>query len=486
MGLARSAAAVAAALPLTVCGAAIAAATVVEPEQPVGSERAVATVHPALVRVTGTFSGRVHDREGGYANNGEPFTFVITCSGFGVHPDGYLATVGHCVDANDRSVRETFIRAAAEEMVAQSPGVPLEEMITFGLSAWDVEGRSPGSPVASEIRVSGIAGIPSEGVLARVVDDRPLGEGDVGLLKVDTSGLPAVGLATGAGIAIGTRLLVAGYAESQGDNIGPGATPTVVQGSVDADATEAGRPIFRMDGRAEGGTSGAPVFDDRGRVLGINTLRESADGTPINVVIPIGGFTDLLARNGARAELGPRDVRYREALDAHDRGEYTDVIEAIDRLEQEGPTHPRIVALRGDAAAARELHGDASENRLTQLAIWGSAGAAVVLLVVIAALLVARRRRANQVAMALPYPGPFAGPYPGASPRPGGPVPPPVRRAPAGPPHHPYGPAAHPHPVAPRPPVAGPGRPAPRPGAPFDGPTRVIRTPSERPPGSAG
>jgi hypothetical protein len=112
-GLTRSAAALAAALTITVCSVAPAAATVVEPEEPAGSERAAATVHPALVRVIGTFAGRVHDREGGYANNGEPYTLVFTCTGFGVHPDGYIATVGHCIDANDPSVRAHFIRLPA-------------------------------------------------------------------------------------------------------------------------------------------------------------------------------------------------------------------------------------------------------------------------------------------------------------------------------------------------------------------------------------
>jgi hypothetical protein len=468
-GLARSVVALACALAVTVCSAAPAAAVVVVPEVPPSSERATATVHPALVRVTGTFAGRVHDREGRYANNGEPFVFVFACSGFGVHPDGYLATVGHCVDANDPSVRELFIRAAAEEAVASSPDVPLGEMIEFGRSAWVIEGPTPGTPVASEVRVTGIPGAPSDGMLARVVDDRPIGQGDVGLLKVDTVGLPALELATGSGLAVGTPLLVAGYSESVGERIGPAATPSFADGIVDGVTTDGGRPVYRTDAQVEVGTSGGPVFDDSGRVLGINSVRTSGSQL-FDLVIPISGFTDLLGRNGVRAELGPRDLGYREALDAHYRGEYTDAIETIDRLRQEGPVHRRVDELRGDAEAARELHGDASENRLTRLLVWGSGAAGAVLLVVVGVLLMVRRRRANPAAMAPP---PFPGPW-------GGPVPPPVWQAGprVGPPN---GPPAHP-----RPPIAGPGRPgsAPRAGLPFDGPTRVIRTRSERSAGS--
>jgi serine protease Do len=92
--LGGTALAVAAVLAITVCGGASASAESSPPQVP-SPERAVATVHPALVRVTGTFVGWVHDRQGGYANDGRAYTLTLTCSGFGVHSDGYLATAGH-------------------------------------------------------------------------------------------------------------------------------------------------------------------------------------------------------------------------------------------------------------------------------------------------------------------------------------------------------------------------------------------------------
>ncbi|QYN37539.1 serine protease [Pseudonocardia sp. DSM 110487] len=479
--LARSALALAAALAITVCGAAPAAAIVVEPEEPAGSERAAATVHPALVRVTGTFVGRVHDREGGYANNGEPYTLVFMCTGFGVHPDGYIATVGHCIDANDRNVRDLFIRLAAEDAAAISPDIPLDQMLEVGRSAWDIEGTSPGSPIGSQILVTGVAGAPPEGMFARVVDSRPSGQGDVGLLKVDTTDLPALELATGPGIAVSMPLLAAGYPESVGERIGPDATPSFEKGVVEQAGTDGGRPVYRTDTAIELGLGGGPAFDASGRVHGINSVRLSGDQQVVNLVVPVSGFTDLLGRNGVRAELGQRDVRYREALDANDRGEYTDVIEAIDRLEQEGSTHPRVAELRRDAEASRALHGDASENRTTQILVWGSVGTGAIVLVVIGALLVARRRRTTPVVMVPPpaFPRPQPGP-----PWQGGPFPPPARQP--APPNRPYGAAPFPRQAGPRPPAAAPGRPGPAAQArgAFDGPTRQIRFPQPSPPGS--
>jgi serine protease Do len=452
---ARSAMALAAALVVVVCGTAPAAADTVLPDEPAPSERVTATVNPALVRVTGTFAGWVRSRQGAAANSGWPFTVTVTCTGFGVNPDGYLATAGHCVDANDPWVRQTFIRAAAEKYAVDRPDVPLDKMMEWGWSAWTVEGQALGSPVESAIRVTGIAGSPSDGLLARVVDDRPVGQGDVGLLKVDTTDLPTLELASGAGIAVGTPLLAAGYPESTGERIEPGAAPSIEAGAVDETSTEQGRPVFRVDAAADMGMRGGPAVDDSGRVLGINTVRTSGPQL-ISVVIPISGFTDLLGRNGVRAEPGPRDLRYREAVDAYYGGEYTDAIDAIDRLEQDGPIHPRVGKLRSDAQTSRDLYGDASENLLEQVVVWVGIGTGALVIVALGASVVARRRRRNLDGIGpSPYP-PFPGP-PHAGPPwqsgPAGPLPTPAwQPVPPNPPHGPYQRS-----VAPRPPVAAPG-----------------------------
>jgi serine protease Do len=381
------------------------------------SERATATVHPALVRVLGRFVGVVHDRQGAYANGGRPYRFTISCTGFGVHPDGYLASAGHCVDANDPTIREAFIRAAAEEAVAGRTDVTLEQMITHGTSAWAIEGPSPGSPIQSEIRVSGIPGAPPEGFLARVVDDRPIGQGDVALLKVDGANVAAVEFASDTGIGVGTPVLAAGYPESLGALVGPDAQPSIAVGAVVRPGVDGGRPIYEIDAALEHGVSGGPVVDANGRVFGINSVRTGG-----SIVIPIGAFADLLGRNGVTAEVGPRDRLYREALDAYDAGEYDDALRALERLSRDGPVHPRIDKLRVDAQAARDAYGDASENRGAQILMWTGVVAAAIAVVAIGVVLVVRRRRRRYP----PFPGPPAGPpWQGG---PSGPFPPPAQR----------------------------------------------------------
>jgi serine protease Do len=466
--LGRAAAAAAAVLAIAACGAPAAGDTA--PQDVAASpERAIATVQPALVRVTGTFTGRVRDAEGRYAHGGNPYTITFSCTGFGVHPDGYIATVGHCVDANDVSVRDGFIRPVAEQAAAGRSDVTVDQLVEYGWSAWVVEGRVSGSPVESEIRVSGIPGAPPDGVLARVVDDRPIGQGDVALLKIDTTVLPTVELAAGTALTPGMPVLVAGFPDNAGDVVGPTTRPTVGNGTVIGSLAEGGRPVHEIDtGGLEVGMSGAPAVDPSGRVLGLTTLREDSTQR-LDLVVPISGFTDLLGRNGVTAELGPRDRLYRESLDHFAAREYTDAIDAVDRLQREGPVHPRVEQLRADAEAARARSGDASENRTTQALLWTGGAVGVLLVVVVGVLLLVRRRRRRPAVVMgtppMPYPG---APWQGGQ-RPPGPM--------GGPPHrHPY-PPPHPRMGPPGAPMAA-RRPAPDP---FGGPTRpvVLRPPAE-------
>jgi len=459
--LARAAMAVASALVITACGPAPAADTGRPPHEVAApSERAAATVQPALVRVTGEFTGWVHNQSGSYANNGQPFTYTTTCTGFGVHPDGYIAAAAQCIDtAGVGGVREAFVQAAAEQLVAARPDLRLADVIEHGRSTWTVEGRTAGSPVGSEIRISGIPGAPPDGMPARVVEVRPIMEGDVALLKVETSNLPSLELATGIDIPVGTPLIAAGYPATLGELVRPDAKPSIKDGAVNGTQAVGSGSVYEISTALDGGTSGGPAVDHTGRVLGIISLR-GTDAQRLDLAVPVSGITELLGRNGAGNELGPRDLLYREALDAYYTGEYTEAIDAFDRLLQQVPTHPRAGELRRSAESAREQHGDASENHVAQVVTWVSLGVAIVMVIVFGTLLlVARTRRRKPIGRApaphAPVP-PFA--YPQQRGGPHAPVPPfgypQQHRGPhdpfAAPPHQQVGAAGGPyHPHAP-------------------------------------
>src|SRR5918998_2896052 len=119
--------------------------------------------------------------------------------------------------------------------------------------------------------------------------------------------------------------------------------------------------------------SGGPTVDHTGRVLGVISLR-GTDAQPVNLAGPASGIAELLARNGTRNELGPRDLLYRKALAEYHTGEHTDAIDALDHLLREVPAHPHAAELRTAAESAREQHGDASENHISRIVTCVSLG----------------------------------------------------------------------------------------------------------------
>ena len=59
---------------------------------PTPEERAAALTRPAVVYLEQHWSGYVFDEEGKLFNNNKSYEIVTRCTGFGVSPDGYIAT----------------------------------------------------------------------------------------------------------------------------------------------------------------------------------------------------------------------------------------------------------------------------------------------------------------------------------------------------------------------------------------------------------
>ena len=101
-----------------------------------------------------------------------------------------------------------------------------------------MEGDSPGrGPEVSLTLLYGTGANIAGKVAASVVDFRPLGKGDVALLKVDKHNLPSSELATDADVSIGTSVLAVGFPESTQNITGPSLDPTNKSGKVSKKST---------------------------------------------------------------------------------------------------------------------------------------------------------------------------------------------------------------------------------------------------------
>lgn len=379
------------------------------PQAATATEKTAAAVRPAITYLTSTFTAYVADETGTFFNNGAPYQLSATCTGFGVNPNGYVATAGHCVDTTTaQGIKSEFVLAAAQQVVAAIPGVDLATAYQYGMANWTVEGATKGSPIDAQISVITGTNTNANALPARVVDYRPLDQGDVALLKVETTDLPSVELATDADVQIGTPVLSIGYPASADAVTDASLEPSNKDGQVSSKKTLGTVPVYETSAALSGGMSGGPTVGLDGRVIGVNSFKPASESQAFNFIAPSNGLSELLSRNGVRNELGPEDKNFRTALDAYYGGHYSDAIAGFDKLLQVHPNHAQATQYKTLAAKARDKFGDtpvapAASEGMSPILMWSLIGGGAVVLVggALTMVLVSRKRRSGSSAPAV-------------------------------------------------------------------------------------
>lgn len=417
-------------------------------------QRAPSIVAPSVVYIETDWSAYVRVPKPSqlnffnWTNEGNAFTWTIRCSGFIVSPDGYIVTAGHCVDPGAEGARGQAIEIATAWLIDQ--GHAFAEDFDFwvqeGHLTWRVEGEESGSQPDRTVRAErgvSVSGLESGQPLAtRLVDYKPLSEGDVALLKVEESGLPSLEIAPSEGIDVGDSLLSVGFPGASDEVTDATYDATFKQGTVSAKKTREGGelPVFEISADVSGGMSGGPTVDASGRVIGVNSFGIASAPEFSKFISPSSLIQEMLSRNAVPTQLGPIDIAYRAGIDAYFAGNYTEAVKKFDEVLELDPAHQsaqefKAKAREGAASAPKAAPEPAPEGGLSILLIVGI-GAAVVLLGG-GAFLLTRRRKAGLASV--PESAAPAGVSPSATvgfQRPAaGPMvtPPPAAPAPAGP-----------------------------------------------------
>lgn len=361
-------------------------------------EEAAALARPAIVYIEATWSAYVQDHDGDWLNGGEPFTGGWSCTGFVVNPTGYVATAGHCTDG----AQEMAVMAGVDYWVEQGWATAEEAPALFetGMMNWKVEGENSGSPPAVEYHVQhgkATSGMSTGEVWpARLIESKPMAEGDVAILKVEQTNLPVVELASATDVSIGTPILSIGYPGTSDLVVDATLEPTFKDGKISSSKTrEDGLiPVYEISAAVSGGMSGGPTVDLDGRVVGVNSfgINSQIETQQFNFVSPSTLLSEMLARNGVVNELGPVDELYREGLDLFFAGSYTAAIERFDDVLARVPSHQQAQEFRVKAVEAgpdtapaveedpaTEPAADSSEGGISPLVL---VGALVALLVI--------------------------------------------------------------------------------------------------------
>jgi len=431
--------------------------------QPSPVQKAENLIHPAVVYIEEQLTAYVGNDKGWFSDLNQPVKMGFRCTGFVVNPAGYVATAGHCVDPGAEGARGDIIKAIAQQEAQHDQTIDPDKLFNFGMANWKVEGAVGGSPIDQTFAVlrGGANGDKPQSFPARVVDFRPVSQGDVALLKVEANDMASSELATDTDVEVGQQIISVGYPGSTDKITDESMDPDNKDGTVSAKKTAGSVPVYETNAALSGGMSGGPTVGLDGRVVGINSRGPAGETQAFNFIAPAAGLAELLNRNGVKAQLGSLDVQFRNGLNDYYAGHYTSAIATFDKILALAPSYQQAAVFKTNATKARAQYGDVSTSSGSKTILYVVGGLGVALLViaaVIATMLIRRRGNRQRTQPAGGFTGPTqypttdSGPLPVYNPANSGPLP---VYNPAGPPDATSGPMPVYNPAGP--PTAWPG-----------------------------
>lgn len=320
------------------------------------SQQTADTTQASIARLTVSWNTYVFDD---LTNSWTKLAFASECSGFVADPDGYLVTAGHCLDPV--LAADTAIELRAKALFRQnteffeSKDITLEQLTTYGLKNWDVEGKAEGSEPQPRLEVVLPGGEDSDDPVTfqgEVLDVDATN--DIALIEIEATGLPSLELADESGIEIGESVFAVGFPALRDSVTDPSLRPTFKSGSIsDTGATrDRGEvPIYETSAPMSQGMSGGPTVNAEGEVVGVNSYGTTLNND-FNWIAPSHLVDDMLVANGIAPELGQTDVLFRQALDAFYSGDYRTAAAKLQAVLGNDADHPVALGLIEEAEEA--------------------------------------------------------------------------------------------------------------------------------------
>ncbi len=268
-------------------------------------------------------------------------------SGFVVNPDGYIITNAHVISKNsvyekmDQDVSDHWnelykseqnslsdkeykayqkylddtygvgdvgtgkINKIIDEEIIKYVNAQKVDEITQNVVVVDKSQKGMSLPEGSPVEAVFNRGMP-----AKIVDFDPNfkdSQKDVALLKINQEDAPALPLGSDENVATGQATLIFGYPYNAQISEADFFEPTLTQGIVGAVKQYNGQKIIQLDNKISPGSSGGPLVDTQGQVIGLVTFetgKGQSGGDNFGFALPVQVVKDILGKNGIFNNLG--------------------------------------------------------------------------------------------------------------------------------------------------------------------------------------
>ena len=297
----------------------------------------------------------------------QPEQITASGSGFFVTSNGYVATNCHLIERDETFIRRQFILAAFRQ-ISEASITALENAWAtrftdqqrsllyttyasvysrlFSMILYDVKRNI--YVVYNGDRGSDTVKKPA----AIVVEGQSMPGKDIAILKIQVPAeMPMLTLSPAELPQVGQQLYVFGYPGPVTNNDFVSAEsaiePTLTTGIVSAiKKSVGGWPLIQMDANINHGSSGGPVCNDKGEVIGLTTFGslENTGGLAagLNFAVPISILDEFLDSAGIRPVPSSVTRFFADALDFYEAHQYRNALYLFQKVGRLNPQYPGI------------------------------------------------------------------------------------------------------------------------------------------------
>lgn len=292
-------------------------------------------------------------------------------TGFFITQDGYLITNCHVIDRDSAYIRQKFTISTFQEVTdANIQSLQGSWAMTLTKEQRDMLYDSY-SLIYSQLSSMILFDLKKEIYAVYKVDDgveesfsikkpahvvikgKPMPGKDVAILKVDgVKNLPTLYLSQDSIVGIGSRVFVYGYPEPATTNVylspQSGTDLTLTAGIVSAIRKSIGGwPVIQMDAFITHGSSGSPVCNENGEVIGLATFgsleqKTGALATGYNFAIPNHVIKEFLTEAKVKPEMSLAATLYNTGLSYYYKGYYKKAKRKFEQVKKLNASYPQL------------------------------------------------------------------------------------------------------------------------------------------------
>jgi len=315
----------------------------------VDDERLALLSRPAVVRVADGCQADIR-----FAPNGKvyPVLYGGLGSAFFVNSDGYLVTNAHMA-TNTKSPDDCKTQLLASYLVQLARDYREDPRTVTSDKA--VLGRVLDNSQIRNFHVISQVILPNGTTLPFEIKSfgAPTGQDDgkdVAVLKVEVKNAPTLRLADSNGVQVLQRVIAVGYpAAADSGLLGRSASlqASFTDGKISAIKPSAtGAPLLQHSAPATHGSSGGPLLNENGDVIGITAFRgDTVQGQEVQgftFAVPSNTVLEYVRQAGTTNHDGPTDEAYRAGLQLFWSGHYQESIAKLEEMKRLFPQHSEV------------------------------------------------------------------------------------------------------------------------------------------------